>query len=142
MTPTEQPCRFCQSPGPHQIEIMQGGVHHGKIRCRQCSNFLGWLPKPDSDKTKYKRPAQHRGLVEAYSQGFCEMCLREKDRLSYGQTLEAHHVKEFQDGGSNERSNLWILCTSCHRLVNWVRKYHGGNIGEAIEDMFGGDDEH
>ena len=32
------------------------------------------------------------------------------------QRLEVHHVIELVDGGSNELSNLELLCARCHRL--------------------------
>ena len=34
------------------------------------------------------------------------------------QRLEVHHVIELVRGGSNELSNLELLCTRCHRLCS------------------------
>lgn len=121
----QEKCRHCGYEGIQTVTITETGVHYANVRCAKCARQLRWLPKPDSDPTKYRRPTQHRDLVTAYSSGFCEMCLRSQAELPKGQTLEAQHVREFKDGGSNKRENIWIICTGCHRLVHWVRTYHG-----------------
>lgn len=126
-------CRHCNATGVHRTEVQQSGVHYAKVTCNTCDRFLRWIPKPDSDPTKARRPQQHRELVRAYGNGFCEMCLRKTDELPKGQTLEAQHVIEFQDGGSNDRSNIWIICTACHKLVHWTRYYHGGDFKQLLE---------
>lgn len=133
-------CRHCASMGPHPITLVSNGVHYAKVNCVECKRQLRWLPKPDSDPTKYRRPTQHQNLVSDYGRGFCEMCLRKKEDLPKGNTLEAQHVVEFQDGGSNERTNIWILCTACHRMVHWVRTYHGGDYRDLVQNLVEGFD--
>jgi 5-methylcytosine-specific restriction endonuclease McrA len=118
-------CRHCGDQGPHTVDLTTSGVHHAKVTCGGCNRFLRWLPKPESDPTKYRRPTSHTNLVADYGQGYCEMCLRKKEDLPPKQTLEAQHVLEFKDGGSNERENIWIVCTACHRMIHWIRTYHG-----------------
>lgn len=126
--PIYETCRHCQDAGPHRVEVMQTGVHYAKVACGSCGRMLRWLSKPDSDPTKYKRPTKHTNLVADYSRGYCEMCLRKVAELPKGQTLEAQHVIEFANGGSNERDNIWIICTACHRIVHWIRTYHGADM--------------
>jgi len=63
--------------------------------------------------------------VHKYSDGFCELCLLKPDELPPGQTLEAHHIIEVQDGGSADRENIWIVCTKCARLIHWMRTHAG-----------------
>lgn len=121
------PCPQCGDGGPHSVEVLTTGVHYAKASCGRCRRFLKFLPKPDDDPTKYKRQKAHLNLVDQYSNGYCEMCLRQKGELPKGETLEAQHVIEYQDGGSEKRENIWILCTSCHRMVHWLRTYHGRN---------------
>lgn len=110
-------------PGPFP------GGHHAKLFCVDCDRFIKWLPKPETEASR--RPAAHRELVKKYSRGFCEMCLRQEADLPKPQTLEAHHVDEFAEGGDELRENIWILCTSCHRLVNHQRTYLGHYATEA-----------
>lgn len=99
--------------------------HYGMYRCKICDTFNGWIPKPDSDASKYKRPQKHRSLVNKFSRGFCESCLRLEGELPDGQVLEAQHVVPYQQGGKPERDNVWILCTGCHRLIEHQRTYVG-----------------
>lgn len=118
-------CRFCNADGPHQMTLRTTGVHYADLKCRQCGKHLGFPKKPDSDQTKYRRPQQHQNLVIAYGKDFCEMCLRHVSEFPKGTTLEAQHVIEYQDGGTNKRENIWIVCTACHRMIHWIRTYHG-----------------
>ena len=97
--------------------------HWGELICGYCAHHFYWLPKPESEKTK--RPASHRDLVHKYSDGFCELCLLRPEQLPPGQTLEAHHIIEVQDGGSADRENIWIVCTKCARLIHWMRTHAG-----------------
>lgn len=131
-----QTCKRCAHQGPHVFTLRTSGVHYGDLRCAECNTHLGFPPKPESDPTKYKRPSKHRDLVREYSKGFCEMCLRSEGELPKGTTLEAQHVQEYQDGGDSTRENIWIVCTACHRMVHWVRTYHGGNhVQPIIENL-------
>lgn len=137
MTPEEaihEVCPKCQHPGPHDVTLVANGHHYAKSVCGRCRKYIRWIPKPEGDPTKYRRPNAHRDLVEKFGRGYCEMCLRSKDALPKGQTLEGQHVIEFAAGGSNERDNVWILCTGCHRFVHWIRTYHGGLPGLEVAD--------
>jgi hypothetical protein len=118
-------CRFCQATGPHVMTLRTSGVHYADLTCHSCGKHLGFPKKPDSDPTKYRRPQQHKDLVFAYGKDFCEMCLRHVSELPKGQTLEAQHVVEYQYGGSNKRENIWVICTACHKMIHWIRTYHG-----------------
>jgi hypothetical protein len=137
--PTER-CRFCGHEGPQLVSLETSGQHYARVACAECNRFMRWLPKPDSDPTKYKRQKKHTGLVGKYGQGFCEMCLRKEGDLPKGQGLEAQHVQEYAEGGSEERGNIWIICTPCHKLIHWLRTYHGGEhvqpvVGEVAASL-------
>ena len=125
LPPHESPCPRCLAEPPHTIEKQTDGIHYAKVVCCGCSRFLAWLPKPDTEQSR--RPAAHRDLVQKYSRGLCEMCGAKKENLPKGQTLEAQHVAEYQHGGGNDRTNIWIVCTGCHKLIHWARTYHGQN---------------
>ena len=98
-------------------------IHYGKLECPKCRKLLKWVPKPDSDASKYRRPSAHRELVEKYSTGICQSCRYPQDKLPGRQTLEAHHLVPYEAGGSDERENILILCTGCHRLEHLKRNY-------------------
>lgn len=132
--PFYKTCTSCGDAGPHKFVMMDTGVLYAKYVCGECSRWITWVQKPDSDPTKYKRPNQHRDLVKEFSRGFCEMCLCRSSELPKGQTLEAQHVLEYAEhNGSSERENIWILCTGCHRMVHWIRTYHGGDMRMPFE---------
>lgn len=101
-------------PGPHP------GGHYAKVQC-ECGQFLKWLAKPETDRVR--RPSAHRNLVERFGVDHCEMCLRKRADLPPDQTLEAQHVVEYAEGGTNDRSNIWVVCTGCHKLIHWVRHW-------------------
>jgi 5-methylcytosine-specific restriction endonuclease McrA len=122
---TLQYCSQCGLKTEAVLEETPHLTHYGKLVCGTCGRFHRWVGKPDSDSSKYRRPKQHRDLVDKYSRGFCELCLKSESELQPGVTIESHHVVEFSDGGSHERDNVWILCTACHRQVHWARRYYG-----------------
>jgi 5-methylcytosine-specific restriction endonuclease McrA len=102
-------------------ELTPNLVHYGKLVCAGCGKMLTWIPKPDVEKSR--RPANHNSLVKKYSRGFCELCLRGLEELPARQTLEGHHVLEYDDGGDSTRENVQILCTACHKHVHHVRTW-------------------
>ncbi|MBA7685518.1 hypothetical protein ES703_93943 [subsurface metagenome] len=114
------PCPGCGATESVK-RIRTDGVHYASLHCGRCGRWLAWLPKPCVGK-KW-RPGRHRELVRKYSRGYCELCLRKAEELPGGQTLEGHHVRELQHGGSDARDNVTILCSACHRLVHWVRTW-------------------
>jgi 5-methylcytosine-specific restriction endonuclease McrA len=100
------------------------GPHIG-LYCSTCGKFLKWQPQNND-----KRKSSHKDLVNKYSGGYCECCLRSKDSLPIPQTLEAHHVKPYQHEGDSTRENIWILCTQCHKLIEHLRTYLGHYGGQ------------
>lgn len=126
-----QYCQGCHETVPVRLELMQSGQHHAKRLGLNCNHFLGWERKPDADRKT--RPAASRNLVQKLGGEYCQMCLRWAGELPKGQTLEAHHViphseKEavefgFAEAGDDSEKNTWIVCTACHRLIDWRRDY-------------------
>jgi 5-methylcytosine-specific restriction endonuclease McrA len=128
-----RPIEKCGRCGHEGLQLIGPGHkcgHHASVRCAECNSFMRWLTKPDGDKVK--RPAKHRNLVTKYSKGFCEMCLRNEGDLPTGQVLEAQHVQEYANGGSEDRENIWIVCTGCHKFIHWIRTYHGAEHLQPI----------
>ena len=122
MSHTKESCPHCGIPMVW-VKKMATGPHYAKKQCEACGRFICWVPMPDS--LKRRRPAKHRDLVKKWSNGFCEMCgLREED-LRKPEVLESHHVMPFAKGGSNEKNNIWIVCSSCHSLIEHQRCYRG-----------------
>lgn len=125
-------CKHCNTENTRGLleffDMSNGWPHYSRQTCYKCGKG-DWKNKPDSDPSKYKRPAAHRELVKKYSPGYCEMCLKPEAKV----TLHAHHVIEFKPGGSADRSNIWILCTACHAYVGHVRRYFNDPV--SVKDM-------
>lgn len=117
--PKTVPCRNCYSTGPHIETVMTTGKHYAKLTCA-CGTFIRWMPKPNPDRVT--RPAKHRDLVQKFSEGICQICHMEEKYLFRGESLEAHHIKEFIDGGESTRENILIVCTTCHEGIHRRRK--------------------
>lgn len=109
------------------LQITEGkGNHYAQLKCTHSDtpHWIDWLPNPQN-KDKSRRESNHRNLVSRYSQGFCECCMRKAEDLPKPQQLEAHHVIEHKDGGTDDRSNIWIVCTPCHKQIHHNRTYLG-----------------
>lgn len=118
----EYACRSCGSKdlleklGPHP------GGHHAKLECRACGAFVRWMPKPIEGRARRRNNAE---LVRRYGRGYCEMCRRKTEEIPLPEVLEAHHVVEVNEGGGDERTNVWIICTWCHASIHQRRTYLG-----------------
>lgn len=124
---SETPCPDVDC-GSNQMFRLIGnhrGGHYARIECASCKRFIKWEGKPKELKAVDPRSEVSKKLVARYSQGFCELCLRRKEDLPEPQTLEGHHKVQVSQGGTDDRENLWILCTACHRWIHWQRTYTG-----------------
>lgn len=94
-------------PHPHEAGVYFEGNN---------KKFITWLAKP-SDK-KRKREGSKKLIKSLELDPICEICLSE----DYD-TLEVHHVKEVQNGGTDDKGNLRVYCNTCHTLVHSLRKF-------------------
>lgn len=130
-------CVECGETRDLRLVLMDGGMHYGKVVCDACDGrFVTWAPKPD--RPKRSRPsANHLATLKAAWEGeplYCYVCLRDERFLPTGVWMEAHHVLEHQDGGTDTPGNLIPLCNECHQLVHWRRKaVHGQQVGKELE---------
>lgn len=126
---TDRVCPRCkETTSGYARKRPDTGHTGGQLVCTHCGCHLDWIK---SDESKKRRKSSTAKLVSKYSDGFCEMCLLRSEGLPPYQRLEAHHVKEVDDGGEDTRDNIWILCNSCHAMVHHQRRYRGGAYNEA-----------
>lgn len=133
------PCGGCGSKKAF-IHKKRGEQH---LTCADCDTYFGCLPISEKSINKQERkwtrrivegiskkkkprpksrPKSHRKLVSKIGLTYCEICLAsEEDITNRDESLEAHHVIPFVLGGSSKRENIWILCSSCHEIVEWRR---------------------
>lgn len=117
-------CPRCRKVTKKSYRARPDTIHGGQIICQVCEFNFAWTGKP---KTGVRRGKNTLNLAQKYELHYCELCLRYKAELPEGQTIHGHHVIEVQDGGKDERANIWGLCTQCHALVSHVRRYIGKN---------------
>jgi hypothetical protein len=118
-------CPYCASTDLCEVIAVNRGGHYGKIVCNRCDRFIKWIPKPKAEKAQDPRAEVSKTLVNQYSKGFCEICLRKDQQLPKPQTLEGHHIVQVKDGGTDDKENIQIVCTFCHRWIHSQRTYLG-----------------
>ena len=112
------------------VETPQHKNHWAEYQCANtvCSRFkkhADWVPKPKDGSRRRKANRKLLKKCDVSLRAFCHLCTRTSavlDHLKPALQLEVHHVIEVQDGGTDDESNLWILCSECHELVHRQRR--------------------
>lgn len=126
------------------MKLCTNGQHYAELRCMDCGAHNGWVPKPEHEKPK--RELGTTNLATLYSKGYCELCLIKEARIPKGESMEGHHVLEHErHHGNDERENIWVVCTACHKLIHWKRTYDKHKqptayLSEGDEDSRGTDE--
>lgn len=93
--------------------------------CAVCGRYLMCVPK-----RRQGRVVDSATLIEckAASLGseYCQMCLRQEES-SKNFWIAAHHILPVAQGGSDDPSNIMLLCRDCHDIVHSIRRMHGTN---------------
>ena len=131
-------CKRCGNIGASMTFVRDKGPHFARINCQNCNAFIDWVsyPAPTAKNNRRKSRKKLRDLGDR-----CEICLRHRNQLPAGETLEVHHVLEVAaDDGTDAHANLRPYCSACHSLVNWTRTYFGHYTTEraAAEPASGG----
>jgi 5-methylcytosine-specific restriction endonuclease McrA len=120
------PCLVCGRRvvgGGSRCAEHSGRKHRLPTACVTCGrpsngNYCEEHEPTEEDRLKaqpfrigYRDPNYHREKQAAKTRanGACEKCGRTDLKL------ECDHIIPLKDGGKNERGNLWMLCTMCHR---------------------------
>ena len=124
-------CGYCKT----RIEIIETPnlVHYAKRECPKCKKFFGWVPTPNPEGIR-KRTSCHevKKVLNFHKKEkeFCFFCLRTKEQLGVNETITRDHIEELDKGGRDEVENLQILCSACHKLINWARLYINWHLKE------------
>lgn len=132
-------CNQCGRNDALFLRLTVGGQHYARIECTACADaFVTWAPKPTArPKPVDRRKSQLDALRAHYDPEplYCLICLRDERTFPTGVWLEAHHILEHQDGGTDHPANLQALCNECHTLVHWRRKTAAGTqVGKEATD--------
>lgn len=97
-------------------------------RCADCGKST-WDPKEGSKN----REASHRQLVKKSGITKCEHCGIDEHLIPHPQKLEAHHIIEYDEGGTDDMQNILIVCTECHKEIHHKRTYRKHYINKLIK---------
>lgn len=135
-------CPECGTADALRLVLMESGPHHAKIVCDNCNErFVTWAAKTNKPPTR--RDGRRKDLLNVIRSDrddeplYCEICLVDERTLPTGVWLEAHHILEHQDGGTDNPRNLMPVCNRCHTLIHWLRKAFGTEtqVGKETESV-------
>ena len=112
-------CKYCNDATSHTVYTMEKGPHYAKLVCDECGGMTRWMKKP---KNENKRP-KNKYTPSDLERNSCIICMREKDELINSEILEVHHIIEIANGGPDTPDNIDVVCTPCHRMIHYQRKY-------------------
>jgi len=93
-------------------------IHGHRYVCNDCG-YTCWGGKLKNKVAIEKRPPCPSPLDLNIQ--YCQMCLLEIENLGYSEALDTHHIDD--NPQNNERLNLQVVCTSCHKLIHHQRTY-------------------
>jgi 5-methylcytosine-specific restriction endonuclease McrA len=98
--------------------------HYGCVRCPE-HGFL-WIPKPSEEKKpRRKTNSDLASKLPPEQQSLCAICCRTKTHLASlrpAVVLQVHHIWPVEKGGTDDLSNLQLLCSECHAEVHRRRE--------------------
>lgn len=115
-------CKHCEAE--IQVKKTPETPHYARKDCPNCG-FLGWKSKPDNQRSTGSNLSPKK-IFEFHNQEEerCFFCRRKKEDLGRNETFTLDHIHELNRGGKDEKENLQVLCTACHKLKNHQRLYH------------------
>ncbi len=126
-------CNHCQMAMHAVIRNLFHSPHFAKETCNNCGRFVGFAknPKNQGKRSKGKHTYSSRSISR------CRMCLRPATRLGNCCVLEIHHIMEIQNGGEDTPQNLWVVCSSCDRLIHHQCTYPDAQLQcyYSIQDL-------
>lgn len=126
-TQEKRHCKSCARDVLANIEVLPSGMHYSKYTCSECGRFICFGKKPEN--ANKRGPNKH--LPDDLGIHYCQMCMRHRDRLGTRGVLESHHIVEIQNGGEDTPQNIWVVCTSCHKLIHHQRTYLNDHLSNT-----------
>ena len=104
--------------------LMPNSVHYAKIVCTVCRKFVKWKKAPDNENKRTGCPSVSIvANFHGFKKEFCFFCGRTKEQLGWNETLTVDHIKKIEEGGADNKQNMQILCSACHKLKHWADLY-------------------
>lgn len=122
-------CKYCGTTETF-IRPRPDTIHGFEICCKQCTKHITWAGKPRNRIKHEKRPPCPS--PDDLNIDWCQICLLPKAFLGALETLHTHHI---DDNPQNcERSNLIVVCSSCHKLIEHQRTYRYNHYIRLFKD--------
>ena len=117
--PEQQVCKGCGCEIIPTFTLRPDTPHYAEYRCPECNRHMGWAKKPQNEtaRSKNKYTAKEEDIFR------CQMCQRTLDMLVINEVIECHHVIAIDQGGIDEKENIWWVCTACHSEIHHRRTY-------------------
>ena len=93
-------------------------IHGHYYQCKSCG-YKGWGGRKKNETQILKRPPCPTPRDLAIDR--CQNFLRPVALLYFSEVLETHHIDD--NPQNNDRLNLFVLCTKCHKLTHHDRLY-------------------
>jgi len=125
---TEKQCRKCGKKVEPVTKNITNKMHGFKLFCPFCDSVVGWGGLNKSIIKNGQREKSSRWNAHRLNIYECQICRRKKEHLGERETLEVHHVLPVQHGGEDVPGNIWVVCTSCHKLIHHQQTYHNDHL--------------
>lgn len=123
-----KPCPRCKETVQPETTGKTSEMHGHQVRCPSCS-WVWWggklkIIKPKEEKRAFSTqwPPSRLGI------DYCQLCLRPKNHLGTNETLHSHHLIRIEDGGPDEPKNILVVCTACHKLIDFIQLYFNKHL--------------
>jgi len=96
-----------------------------KTCSRECSNRSRTNTKYDREQShnKHKKIFIIKTRLLSERGNYCEYCKYDNVNI-----LQVHHIIERSNGGSNDMSNLLLLCPNCHYTIHYGDSRKNGEL--------------
>lgn len=87
--------------------------------------FFCWITAPKNQFEKRKLDLSPESFTSSlgFTYAFCFFCGRKREELGTNEVLTIDHILPLSEGGDDQRYNMQILCSACHKLKNWNNTY-------------------
>lgn len=107
----EKGCKICNTPIVARLNKLTCSRECYKTYRTQLNNEHCWGRKPRDNSEVNTKQARQKFIKERGSK--CELCPYNKPEV-----LNVHHIIERCNGGTNHKTNLIVICPTCHAEIH------------------------
>lgn len=107
----ETGCKICDKPILSSLNKLTCSKECYDVYRNQLNKEHNWGRKPRSNDEVNTKQARQKFIKERGNK--CELCA-----YNIAEILNVHHIIERCNGGTNEKSNLIVICPNCHAEIH------------------------